>query len=193
MALDDLPIKLPHTVTKLVLRRVISSKQTPFPELSELKHLEAVQLHDMDIGDIPDQLPTCIKSFKLFGTTFSKDVSLAAFQYLHNVFMKDTSMSVAHLIRMMEKLEHMPKLAGIELESCKLSPMNEIDQIEQHIKSSPCFRLEKGIVLNADTSISLKCSKLGKIWKLIKGLKIQKPDKNEWNNTFHFIWKKQYM
>jgi len=88
-------------------------------------------------------------------------------------------MSVAYLIRMMEELEHMPKLAGFELASCKLSPMNEIDQIEQRINSSLCFRLKEGIVIDTDSSISLKCSRLGKMRKLMKGLKILKPVKNK--------------
>ena len=159
MALDDLPIKLPQTVTKMVLSNVKSSKQTLFPELM---HLETVNLQGMDIDDIPDQLPTSIKTFNLYDTRFSKDVSLAAFQNLHDVFMKDTIMLVAHLIQMMGELEQLPKLAVFELVKCKLYPMNEIYQIEQRIKSSSCFRLNNSILIDSDSSISLTCSRLGK-------------------------------
>jgi len=106
MDLDNLPIKLPQTVSTLELVNVSSSKQMLFPDLM---HLETVYFLNMDIGDILNYLPTFIKTFYLFDTIFSKVVSLAAFQNLHKVFMKDTCMSVPHLIRMMEELEQLPK------------------------------------------------------------------------------------
>jgi len=149
MALDNFPIKLPHTVTKLVLKRIKSSKQTIFPELQQLQN---IRLIEMNTDDVSLKFPNSVTDLTL----------------------KSTCMSVAHLLGLVGELEQMPKIAAFELVKCKLSPMNEIGQIEQRIKSSPCFRLDNSIVLDADSSISLKCSRLGKIMKLIKGLKILK-------------------
>ena len=81
----------------------------------------------------------------------------AALQNLHKMFMKDTRVSVAHLNRLMEELERMAKCVVFKLVQSRLLPMNQIDCIEQRIKSSLCFRQEINIVKNEFLAFLLKC------------------------------------
>jgi len=87
------------------------------------------------------------------------DVVFAAFQNLHQMFMKDTCMPVAHLNRLVEEQEHETKCVVFKLVRYRLSPVNQIDCIEQCIKSAPCFHLENNIVKNENSSILLDCLK----------------------------------
>jgi len=64
-------------------------------------------------------------------------------------------MSVAHLNRLVEEREHETECVVFKL--VQISPINQIDCIEQCIKSSLCFHLENNIVKNEDSSILLKC------------------------------------
>jgi len=68
-------------------------------------------------------------------------------------------MSVEHLNRLVEEQEHETKRGVFKLVRYRLSPMNQIDCIEQCIKSSLCFHLDNNIVKNEDSSILLKCLK----------------------------------
>jgi len=147
--------------------------------LHDLPQLQKVTLWDMNLGDLPLQLPQCVTEVTLWKVTMSRGVLLHDLPQLQKVTLRDmnlrdlplqlpysltdisltgVNMSIDSWLSLVDHLEHTPHPVQCDISDCYVEPISEVNRLKERVQSSRCLLVLKVHV--GGNLISFKCQKV---------------------------------